>query len=80
MVVEGERRLVGAFTDGDLRRALQRRGPALLDAAVRDVMTAQPRTCTSAIRAFEAMQVCRTRVWARGRRCSWPGVLQGEER
>lgn len=57
LVVEGEHELVGAFTDGDLRRALQRRGPALLQMAVGDVMTPRPRTCSSSIKAFEAMQV-----------------------
>jgi len=56
LVVEGEHELLGAFTDGDLRRALQRRGPALLQTAVGDVMTARPRTCSSSIKAFEAMQ------------------------
>ncbi len=57
LVVEGDWRLLGAFTDGDLRRALQRRGPALLETAVSEVMTACPRTCASSIKAFEAMQV-----------------------
>jgi arabinose-5-phosphate isomerase len=53
-VVDGDDRLVGVFTDGDLRRALDRR----LDVhstAMRDVMTRDPRTIGPGELAVEAV-------------------------
>ncbi len=44
MLVDGEGRLCGILTDGDLRRLINRRGAEVLDAPVRGVMTARPRT------------------------------------
>ncbi len=64
MLVAGEGgALAGTFTDGDLRRALQARGPELLGTQVREVMTPRPRTCRPAMKAIDAMQ-----VWLLGRK------------
>ena len=49
--------LLGAFTDGDLRRSLQRRGAEALSLPLSAVMTAGPRTCNSDLKAVDAMQV-----------------------
>ncbi len=42
-VVDPEGKLVGIFTDGDLRRHLQKEGPELLARAIKEVMTQGPR-------------------------------------
>lgn len=55
----GGRQLLGTFTDGDLRRALQKRGSEALTLALAEVMAASPRTCSSNLKAIEAMQVWR---------------------
>lgn len=44
MLVDGDGRLSGILTDGDLRRLINRRGAEVLEAPVRGVMTARPRT------------------------------------
>ncbi|MDE1982273.1 MAG: KpsF/GutQ family sugar-phosphate isomerase [Betaproteobacteria bacterium] len=41
-VVDGQGRLLGIFTDGDLRRALEKGQTAIHDIKVRDLMTANP--------------------------------------
>lgn len=56
LVVDEGKTLLGAFTDGDLRRSLQRLGAALLSTPVADVMTRRPRTCCAASNAYVAMQ------------------------
>jgi CBS domain-containing protein len=55
--------LLGAFTDGDLRRSLQRRGAQALSLPLSDVMTASPRTCCSDLKAIDAMQVLTRRYY-----------------
>lgn len=57
-VVDAEGRLVGAFTDGDLRRALPKAG---LDAPVADHMTRTPVTVTPQTLASEALRVMNER-------------------
>lgn len=55
-VVDADNRLLGVFTDGDLRRAIDRR----LDvhtAVVRDVMTADCKTVRPGMLAAEALQI-----------------------
>lgn len=54
---DGSTRLLGAFTDGDLRRSLQRRGAEALSLPLSAVMTPAPRTCRSDLKAVDAMQV-----------------------
>lgn len=43
MVVDKKNTLLGIFTDGDLRRALQNHGPKALDADMQAIMTKKPR-------------------------------------
>jgi arabinose-5-phosphate isomerase len=51
-VVDGDGRLIGIVTDGDLRRAM---GPSLLEARVGDIMTASPLTIGPDALAAEAL-------------------------
>jgi arabinose-5-phosphate isomerase len=53
-VVDGERRVVGIFTDGDLRRALDRRVD-IHHSTMADVMTLSPRTISPGELAAEAV-------------------------
>lgn len=57
-IVDGRGRLVGIFTDGDLRRHL-RDTPNLADARVRDVMTKTPKTIEADRLAAEALRLLR---------------------
>jgi arabinose-5-phosphate isomerase len=53
-VVDGERRLLGIITDGDIRRQLEKE-PRLLDLRVEDIMTANPMTISERRFASEAL-------------------------
>ncbi|MCC6720144.1 MAG: KpsF/GutQ family sugar-phosphate isomerase [Acetobacteraceae bacterium] len=53
-VVDGQGRLCGIFTDGDLRRAM---GPALLGRRLGEVMTPAPRTIGPEMLAAEALHL-----------------------
>jgi arabinose-5-phosphate isomerase len=53
-VVDGQGRLAGIITDGDLRRAM---GPGLLSRQVKDVMTQAPRTIGPEALAAEALHM-----------------------
>jgi CBS domain-containing protein len=44
-VVDGERHLVGIFTERDVLRGLKARGEAFCHAKIRDVMTREPVSC-----------------------------------
>ena len=55
-VVDGERRVRGAFTDGDLRRALEK-GIDFTTVKVDEVMTRSPRTMSPHALAVEAVQL-----------------------
>jgi arabinose-5-phosphate isomerase len=55
-VVDGERRLAGIYTDGDLRRTLER-NTDVRGVAVAEVMTRDPRTIGPAQLAQEAVQL-----------------------
>jgi len=52
-VVDGDGRLVGAITDGDLRRNIEQ----LLSSTARDVMTAHPRSVTDGTYAEDALAI-----------------------
>ncbi|MFZ4287691.1 KpsF/GutQ family sugar-phosphate isomerase [Variovorax sp. HJSM1_2] len=54
-VVDADRRILGIFTDGDLRRLIER-GVDLRDVRARDVMHANPHTISSDALAAEAAQ------------------------
>lgn len=56
LVIDQEGRLCGIFTDGDLRRALQRAGPAVLDMTMQVLMTVTARTIRSDRLVWEAMR------------------------
>lgn len=57
MVVNEQRELLGIFTDGDLRRALQSLGPNALDSHLDQVMTKTPRHISSTQMASEALEL-----------------------
>jgi arabinose-5-phosphate isomerase len=59
-VVDGERRLLGIFTDGDLRRALERDAD-LRATRIETVMTRNPRTIRPEALAVEAVEVMESR-------------------
>jgi len=56
-VVDGGGRLVGFFTDGDLRRKLQEHGGNLLSMSIREVMTKNPTTIKVGSLAVDALRV-----------------------
>jgi arabinose-5-phosphate isomerase len=56
-VVDGQRRLLGVFTDGDLRRALDDEGVNLRNATVAELMTRGPKTIGPDKLAAEAAQL-----------------------
>src|SRR5262249_3176228 len=43
LIVDPEQHLLGIFTDGDLRRSLQKFGPKALDKSMQDLMTKTPK-------------------------------------
>lgn len=57
IVVDGDGKLAGIFTDGDLRRFMERQGTQNLDLPVASVMTANPRTIAPDKLAQEALRV-----------------------
>jgi arabinose-5-phosphate isomerase len=56
-VIDAERRLLGVFTDGDLRRALDDDGVDLRGANVAELMTRGPKTISADKLAIEAAQL-----------------------
>lgn len=56
-VVDGRRSVVGVFTDGDLRRTLDRSSPDFHSVMIRDVMTPEPRVISPDALAVEAVQL-----------------------
>ncbi len=62
-VVDGEGALCGIFTDGDLRRLLERRGIGAMELPVTEGMTESPRTiapdrlATEALRTMESLEI-----------------------
>jgi arabinose-5-phosphate isomerase len=57
LVVDENQFLKGIFTDGDLRRALQNNGTDVLNIAIKNIMTKNPRTIEPQKLAYEAMQL-----------------------
>lgn len=55
MIVDTETKLLGIFTDGDLRRALQKLGSKILEATMLEVMTKTARFVQSSEMASEAL-------------------------
>src|SRR5262249_37663088 len=56
MVIKEDRTLLGIFTDGDLRRALQKKGGDVLNSAMGDLMTPGGRTIAPQALAWEALK------------------------
>jgi arabinose-5-phosphate isomerase len=61
LVVDAAGRLAGIFTDGDLRRRINERGPAALALPIREVMTARPATLAADALVRDAVQLVRER-------------------
>lgn len=57
LAVDQEGRLQGIFTDGDLRRAIQSKGPDALQAQISTLMTSSPKTIRSDALAWDAMKM-----------------------
>jgi arabinose-5-phosphate isomerase len=57
LIVDDQEKLLGIFTDGDLRRALQKYGDALLQKPLEEVMTKEGRTIGPQVLAWEAMKI-----------------------
>jgi arabinose-5-phosphate isomerase len=55
-IVDGKRRLLGIFTDGDLRRAMDH-GVNVHTTSVQDVMTRRAKTASRGMLAAEALQI-----------------------
>lgn len=56
LVVDKDQHLLGIFTDGDLRRSLQKFGGEILKAKIQDIMTANPHFIEPDLLAWEAMK------------------------
>ena len=56
LITDDEQKLLGIFTDGDLRRTLQKFGGKILDACMQDIMTSKPSSIGPEILAWEAMK------------------------
>lgn len=56
LIVDKKFKLLGIFTDGDLRRMLLKKGPQILDAPIKEIMTAQPQSISRKILAWDAMK------------------------
>ncbi|WP_075883893.1 KpsF/GutQ family sugar-phosphate isomerase [Candidatus Protochlamydia sp. W-9] len=57
LVVDHDHRLLGIFTDGDLRRMLQKVGGKVLESSMIEIMTPNPRSIESDLLAYEAMKL-----------------------
>lgn len=55
-VVDPQQRLLGVFTDGDLRRALQKFGGNIMDTPISELMTPSPRWIGPEVLAWDAMK------------------------
>jgi arabinose-5-phosphate isomerase len=60
-VVDGQGRLAGIITDGDLRRQMEVNAAGLLDRAAGDVMTSRPITVSREMLAAEALNILEQR-------------------
>ena len=56
LIVDQQKKLLGIFTDGDLRRSLQKYGPKALDMVMSDLMIKSPRQASPHQLAVEAME------------------------
>lgn len=76
-----DRRLVGIFTDGDLRRAIERAGADVLKQPLGALLKANPATCRVDEKAYDAMvEMERTDVAASKKRVKELPVVDAEQR
>ncbi|ADZ92592.1 KpsF/GutQ family sugar-phosphate isomerase [Marinomonas mediterranea] len=54
VLIEDEKRIVGIFTDGDLRRALLTKGGDIMSKSMAELMTANPKTIHESVMIVEA--------------------------
>jgi arabinose-5-phosphate isomerase len=57
LITDDNRKLLGIFTDGDLRRTLQKFGGQVLEARMQDVMNPHPSSIGPEVLAWEAMKL-----------------------
>lgn len=57
VVVGDQKELLGIFTDGDLRRALQREGAQVLEKKIQELMTRTPIAISKNLLAWEAVKI-----------------------
>lgn len=57
LVRDSHNKLLGIFTDGDLRRALEKKGPDALDFQMKDLMCPKPRAVGPDLMAQEALRL-----------------------
>jgi arabinose-5-phosphate isomerase len=57
VVINKEKKLLGIFTDGDLRRSLQKKGGKALDEKIGDLMNDSPRTIGPDVLVWDAMKL-----------------------
>ncbi len=57
LVVKPDHTLLGIFTDGDLRRALQKKGAQALERTIQEFMSKDPRFITADVLAYEALKL-----------------------
>jgi arabinose-5-phosphate isomerase len=57
LIIDEEANLYGIFTDGDLRRALQKHGKEVLERTMSELMVYTPKTTTEETLAFDAMKI-----------------------
>lgn len=57
LVIDQEKKLQGIFTDGDLRRALQKKGEQILQQSMSQLMTKTPRSIQASALAHEALHL-----------------------
>jgi arabinose-5-phosphate isomerase len=56
LIVDGSKKLLGIFTDGDLRRALQNKGVQALDFEMQNLMIKTPRFIEAEVLAWQALE------------------------
>lgn len=56
LVVDDHFGLLGVFTDGDLRRAIQHKGTNVLESTIQELMTSKPHFITPSQLAFDALK------------------------
>lgn len=57
LIVDGEGRLEGIFTDGDLRRCIHKGGPSALEQTLQELMTRAPKSVASDKLALDAVRI-----------------------